>query len=117
MPLLPELAKALPKILSCSVSSQTYSAKRGNSRPLSDHSHLLLADPEPWFYLKNIVMKSIQLRDSFGIDSLVLADLPQPAPGPGEILIKVNAASLNYRDLLVVDGTFFPDLPFPFVPV
>jgi NADPH:quinone reductase-like Zn-dependent oxidoreductase len=62
-------------------------------------------------------MKSVQLRDSFGIDSLALADQPRPTPGPGEILIKVNAASLNYRDLLVVDGIFFPDLPFPFVPV
>jgi NADPH:quinone reductase-like Zn-dependent oxidoreductase len=62
-------------------------------------------------------MKSIQLRDSFGIDSLVLADQPQPEPGKGEILIKIKAASLNYRDLLVVDGTFFPNLSFPFVPV
>ncbi|HEX6566940.1 MAG TPA: NAD(P)-dependent alcohol dehydrogenase [Chthoniobacterales bacterium] len=62
-------------------------------------------------------MKSIQLRDSFGIDSLAAVDQPQPAPGPSEILIKVNAASLNYRDLLVIDGTFFPDLPFPFVPI
>ena len=63
-----------------------------------------------------IVMKTIELRDSFGIDSLVLADRPIPTPGEGEILLKVNAASLNYRDLLVVDGTFFPDLQFPFVP-
>jgi NADPH:quinone reductase-like Zn-dependent oxidoreductase len=61
-------------------------------------------------------MKTIELRDSFGIDSLVLADRPKPTPGPGEILLKVNAASLNYRDLLVVDGTFFPNLHFPFVP-
>lgn len=62
-------------------------------------------------------MKSVQLRDSFGIDSLALTDQPRPTPGPGEILIKVNAASLNYRDSLVVDGIFFPDLRFPFVPV
>jgi NADPH:quinone reductase-like Zn-dependent oxidoreductase len=62
-------------------------------------------------------MKSIQLRDSFGIDSLALTDPPRPTPGHREILIKVNAASLNYRDLLTIDGTFFPDLPFPFVPV
>lgn len=61
-------------------------------------------------------MKTIELRDSFGIDSLVLADRPKPAPGPGDILVKVNASSLNYRDLLVVDGTFFPNLQFPFVP-
>jgi NADPH:quinone reductase-like Zn-dependent oxidoreductase len=61
-------------------------------------------------------MKAIELRNSFGIDSLVLADRPKPTPGPGDILLKVNAVSLNYRDLLVVDGTFFPNLEFPFVP-
>lgn len=61
-------------------------------------------------------MKTIQLRDSFGIDSLALVDQQRPIPGPGEILVKINAVSLNYRDLLVVDGTFFPGLPFPFVP-
>jgi NADPH:quinone reductase-like Zn-dependent oxidoreductase len=61
-------------------------------------------------------MKTIELRDSFGIDSLVLGDRPMPTPGAGEILLKENAASLNYRDLLVVDGTFFPNLQFPFVP-
>jgi NADPH:quinone reductase-like Zn-dependent oxidoreductase len=63
-----------------------------------------------------IIMKTIELRGSFGIKALVLADRPKPAPGPGEILLKVNAVSLNYRDLLVVDGTFFPNLQFPFVP-
>jgi NADPH:quinone reductase-like Zn-dependent oxidoreductase len=61
-------------------------------------------------------MKTIELRNSFGIDSLVLADRPKPAPGPGEILLKVNAVSLNYRDLRVVEGIFFPQLPLPFVP-
>ena len=61
-------------------------------------------------------MKTIELRDSFGIDSLVLGDRPMPTPGAGEILLKVNAAYLNYRDLLVVNGTFFPNLQFPFVP-
>jgi NADPH:quinone reductase-like Zn-dependent oxidoreductase len=61
-------------------------------------------------------MKTIELRNSFGIDSLVLADRPKPTPGAGEILLKVNAASLNYRDLSVVDGTVFPNLQFPFVP-
>jgi len=61
-------------------------------------------------------MKAIELRDSFSIDSLVVADRPRPVPGAGEILIKVNAVSLNYRDLLVVDGILVPNLSFPFVP-
>jgi NADPH:quinone reductase-like Zn-dependent oxidoreductase len=36
---------------------------------------------------------------SFGIDSLEFAERPTPQPGPGEVLIRVHAISLNYRDL------------------
>ncbi len=35
-------------------------------------------------------MKTIELRDSFGIDSLVLGDRPKPTPGAGEVLLKVK---------------------------
>ena len=62
-------------------------------------------------------MKTIELQDSFGVDSLGLVDRPKPKAGPGEISMRVNAASLNYRDLMVVNGIFFPNLAFPFVPV
>jgi NADPH:quinone reductase-like Zn-dependent oxidoreductase len=36
---------------------------------------------------------------SFGIDSLEFAERPVPQPGPCEVLIRVHAISLNYRDL------------------
>ena len=39
-----------------------------------------------------------------GIDGLKLNELPVPEPKAGEILVKMRAASLNYRDLLVVNG-------------
>ncbi len=39
-----------------------------------------------------------------GIDSLVLRDEPTPRPGPGQGLLRVRAASLNYRDLGVAGG-------------
>lgn len=52
----------------------------------------------------------------FGLDALEQVTQPVPEPGPHELLVRVTAASLNYRDRLVVDGTFIPDLTLPFVP-
>ncbi len=61
-------------------------------------------------------MKVFEIRDNFGIDNLVLAERPQPLPGCGQILVKVRAVSLNYRDLLVVNGLYNPKLPLPIIP-
>lgn len=48
-----------------------------------------------------------------GIDALKLADRPTPEAKAGEILVKINAVSLNYRDLLVINskGNWKPDEP------
>jgi len=55
---------------------------------------------------------------SFGLKNLELAEVPVPRPGRNELLIQVAAASLNYRDKLVVEGQLLPDRPkMPFVPV
>ena len=45
--------------------------------------------------------------DSDGFDKLYLADLPDPAPGPGEVLIAPKAWSINYRDFAVASGKYF----------
>lgn len=60
-------------------------------------------------------MKVWQIQ-SFGIEQLVLADVPQPHPGRGEVLVKVHAVSLNYRDLLMVRGHYNPKMPLPRIP-
>jgi NADPH:quinone reductase-like Zn-dependent oxidoreductase len=60
-------------------------------------------------------MKAWQIQ-SFGIDQLALADLPQPRPGRGEVLVKVHAVSLNYRDLMMVRGLYNPKMPLPRIP-
>ncbi|ARP99638.1 zinc-dependent alcohol dehydrogenase family protein [Pseudorhodoplanes sinuspersici] len=41
-----------------------------------------------------------------GLSNLALQDLPDPRPGPGQVLVRLHAASLNYRDLLTLDGKY-----------
>jgi NADPH:quinone reductase-like Zn-dependent oxidoreductase len=53
---------------------------------------------------------------SFGVDSLEFAERPAPQPGPGEVLIRLHAVSLNYRDLLMVKGLYNPKLKLPRIP-
>jgi NADPH:quinone reductase-like Zn-dependent oxidoreductase len=60
-------------------------------------------------------MKVWQIK-SFGIDALSLEDIPLPHPGRGEVLIKVHAVSLNYRDLRMVGGQYNPKLAMPRIP-
>ncbi len=61
-------------------------------------------------------MKSFEIQQ-FGIDSLALVDRDMPHPGPGEVLIRMTAASLNYRDFMVVKGAYNPKLKRPMVPL
>jgi NADPH:quinone reductase-like Zn-dependent oxidoreductase len=52
----------------------------------------------------------------FGLDQLTPAQRPSPDPGPGQILLRMKAASLNYRDLLMIRGHYNPRQPLPLVP-
>ena len=54
--------------------------------------------------------------NSFGIDQLAFEELPEPQPGAGEVLVKVHAVSLNYRDLLMVRGQYNPKMALPRIP-
>ena len=54
--------------------------------------------------------------DAFSIDALKLVQRPIPRPRRGEILIRIRAASLNYRDLAILAQNYLPALPLPYVP-
>lgn len=54
---------------------------------------------------------------SRGIDGLRLAARTEPRPGPGEVLVRVIAAGLNYRDLMVLRGQYGTALPETRVPL
>ncbi len=60
-------------------------------------------------------MKVYQIKE-FGIENLDLVERDEPTPKAGEILVRFRAASLNYRDLLMVKGAYNPKLKLPLVP-
>jgi NADPH:quinone reductase-like Zn-dependent oxidoreductase len=61
-------------------------------------------------------LKVVEAR-GFGIDNLAVVERPEPKPGPGEVLVRVRACSLNYRELLILRGHYNPKQRFPLVPL
>ena len=53
---------------------------------------------------------------NFGIDTLNVVETETREPGPGEVRLRVDAVSLNRRDLLLVDGVYNPKLELPATP-
>jgi len=58
-------------------------------------------------------MKAWAIQNGFGLEHLQPLERPDPSPGSGEVLIRVRAVSLNYRDLLVTKGMYNPKLALP----
>ena len=59
-------------------------------------------------------MKAMRLGQPASLENLKLAEAEAPPPGPGEVLVAVSHASLNFPDYLMLQGgyQFKPDLPF-----
>lgn len=55
-------------------------------------------------------MRAVVLQGGFGLDCVRLEERPEPTPGPGEVLLRMRAASLNYRDLSIARGEYDPSL-------
>ena len=51
-------------------------------------------------------MKAIRLHEIDGPESLVYEDIPEPKPGPGEIVVRLHNAALNRRDVFVTRGQY-----------
>jgi len=62
-------------------------------------------------------MKAYEIQKTFGLDALTLVERDEPIPGPGHVLVRVAAASLNFRDLVTVQGIYNPKQPLPLVPL
>src|SRR5262245_47995347 len=61
-------------------------------------------------------MRALVVHQHGSLENLKLETLPDPQPGPDEVLIDVHAASVNFPDLLVIGGTYQNLPPTPFVP-
>jgi NADPH2:quinone reductase len=61
-------------------------------------------------------MKAVLCSQFCGPDDLVLTDIPDPVAGPGEAVIAIKSAALNFFDLLMIQGKYQFKPPFPFSP-
>jgi NADPH:quinone reductase-like Zn-dependent oxidoreductase len=61
-------------------------------------------------------VKCYEMQGPGGVDALALVEKPMPQPGRAEVLVRLTAASLNYRDLLTVKGGYGSRQKFPLVP-
>lgn len=61
-------------------------------------------------------MQAWLCENPVGVDALVWKDIPTPAPQKGEVLIEIQAASLNFPDLLIVQNKYQMKPALPFVP-
>src|SRR5262245_9907676 len=59
-------------------------------------------------------MKAIVCKTWGGPENLVLEEVPSPRPGPGEVVIDVKAAGVNFPDVLIIENKYQlkPELPF-----
>lgn len=61
-------------------------------------------------------MKAWVIKEHGSIDGLALVEHPEPQPAPGEVLVRIRAVSLNYRDLITLERERPGNLPPPLVP-
>jgi len=60
-------------------------------------------------------MNALVLLNGYGLENLVVANRPEPKPSAKQVVMKVRAASLNYRDLLIAKGIYSRNLAMPLV--
>jgi NADPH:quinone reductase len=61
-------------------------------------------------------MRAIVCRTYGPPESLVLDEVPEPVPAPGQVLVRVRAAAVNFPDVLFIAGKYQIKIPPPFIP-
>jgi len=62
-------------------------------------------------------MKAYAYVNRIGLDDLRMIELPDPQPGPYDILLRMRAAALNFRDLAIARGNYHIQVSAPLIPV
>ncbi|WP_404333902.1 NADPH:quinone oxidoreductase family protein [Sphingomonas sp. MMS12-HWE2-04] len=61
-------------------------------------------------------MKALLSKAPGGPDTLILDELPDPQPGPGQVVVAVKACAINYPDVLIIEDKYQFKPPRPFAP-
>jgi NADPH:quinone reductase-like Zn-dependent oxidoreductase len=61
-------------------------------------------------------VRALLSHEPGGPETLRLGELPDPSPGPGELLVRVRACSINYPDVLIIEDRYQLKPPRPFAP-
>jgi NADPH2:quinone reductase len=61
-------------------------------------------------------MKAIRFHENGGPEVLRFEDAPEPTPGPGEVLVRVRAAGVNFADTMTTEGRYYLRPKFPQIP-
>ena len=61
-------------------------------------------------------MRAVICRDNTGLDGLELREVPDPVAGPGQVVIDIHAASVEFVDTLIATGRYQIKVPTPFTP-
>ena len=61
-------------------------------------------------------MKALQCVELAGPEKLIFGDVADLKPGAGEVLVHVKAASVNFPDVLMIQGLYQFQPPMPFIP-
>ena len=75
-----------------------------------------MAESEPVTMNHGSTMKALLCEHHGPAEELTIRDLPDPEPGPGEVVVTVKAAALNFFDTLIIQGRYQTRPAFPFSP-
>lgn len=62
-------------------------------------------------------MRTQRFVDGFAYEKLQIVEMPEPQPGPGQVVVRVRACSLNFRDLVVAKGGYGRAVKAPLTPL
>jgi NADPH:quinone reductase len=61
-------------------------------------------------------MRALVCRNYGPPEDLVVEDIFDPTPGPGQLVVRVHAAAVNFPDVLMIEGKYQVKAPLPFTP-